>query len=123
MKFFIYKIYSIAKTQEKTSGILIPFLTYISIFEGIHIVLIKAFLEQFIINGKILDNLNPIPWYSGWVFVLIGLVLNYFIFIKTKWVYQVYDEYVQKELKLWKSNLLFFLYILFLLGLMFSLSK
>jgi hypothetical protein len=123
MKFFIYKIYAIAKTQEKTSGVLIPFLAYISLFEGIHIGLIIAFLEQFVIKGKIFDNSNPIPSYSGWIFVLVGLVLNYFIFIKTKWVYQVYDEYVQKGIKLWKSNLLFFLYIIFLLVVMFSLSK
>ena len=123
IKFFTYKLYAIAKTQEETAGVLIPFLGYMTIFQILHLVLIMGFLEEFVIKGKVLDISDPIPWYSGWIVVLVGFTINYFLFIKTKWVYQVYDEYVQKGIKLWKSNLLFFLYIIFLLVVMFSLSK
>jgi hypothetical protein len=122
MKFFIYKIYAFAKTQEETAGVLIPFLGYMSIFEGLHILLFKVILQFYVLPLGFFSTRDEIPWYSGWIFVLVGFTLNYFLFIKTKWVYQIYDEYAQKGLKLWKSNLLFFLYIIFLFGLMFFLN-
>ena len=114
MKFFVYKIYAIAKAQEKTSGVLIPFLGCMSIFQALNVLALKGLLEDYFFAFNFFSFDKKIPWYSDWIFVLIGFTINYFLFIKTKWVYQVYDEYVKKDIKLWKSNLIFLIYILLL---------
>jgi len=111
-EFLIYKLYQFAKAQEDTVNPTLGFLCFVSIFELLHLIILLSFLED--VFGQKLTWANEIMPFVGIIFVVIGISLNYFLFIRTKYVYMVSESYRNKNFKLWKTNLLFFAYILFL---------
>jgi hypothetical protein len=104
--------------QEESTFVGITFLAYISLFELFHSVLIDFILKIF---GYELDPPKFVDEYFKILFVSIGLSLNYFIFIRTKLIYRIYDFYQAQNRTNWKDNLLFLLYmvVIFFLNFIF----
>ena len=110
-KILIYKLYRIAIAQEKTVNSTIGFLGFISIFELFHFSILDIIFDYFGFKYELVDSLVQ---YSGWIFVIVGFSLNYFIFIKTKLIYRINDYYQGQKRVVWRDNLLFFVYIVLL---------
>lgn len=115
MKFLIYKIYRIALTQEKSVGTTFAFLMYLSVFEILHLVIlgikIKELGYSFIIPEK--GNFISI------IIVCLLCIFNYLFFVRNKLIYRIDKYYQDKNLKAWKGNLIFTVYIVFLFFLLF----
>ncbi len=111
-KILIYKLYRIAKAQDQTVNEVIGFIGYTSIFEIFHLIIICSFIED--VLGIKLKLSNFVIDYFGWIFVIVGFSLNYFIFIKTKFIYRINDYYQAQKRIVWRDNLLFFGYIVLL---------
>jgi hypothetical protein len=115
--FLLYKMYNLAKAQNQTVNEVIGFVGFTSIFEGLHFVIIYFFLKNnFDVKIKLSQTIQQS---SGWIFVVIGFSLNYFIFIKTKLIYRINDYYQAQKRVVWKDNLLFFAYIILLFVIIF----
>jgi|SRR5690606_19968963 len=110
-KFLFYKLYRFAKAQEDTVPPNFGFVTLASMFEMIHFGIIAAPFD-------IIFGFNFTDYIGEEVFValifIIGFPLNYLIFIKSKLIYRINEEYQKQNRTVWKDNLLFFLYIIFL---------
>ncbi|KIC02124.1 hypothetical protein [Flavobacterium sp. PL02] len=113
--FLFYKLFRFAKAQEETVSVEIGFLGLASIFELFHLAIIGVFFK---ILGYELEFSSYFAKYFGWIFVVLGFSFNYFVFIKTKLIYNINDYYQSQNRQIWKDNLLFFGYILFLFLLM-----
>lgn len=114
MKLLIYKLYRLALTQKDSASPKVVFLSYLSIFELLHIAIISIFIKIIRFEFKIPEN----------GFFLLGSMiaisyLNYFIFIKSKLIYRINDYYQAKNYSVWKGNLFFFGYVGFLFVIMF----
>jgi hypothetical protein len=117
MKFLLYKLYRYAKAQEDTVDANFGFLGIVSVFEILHLLIIFCFIEDVI--GYKLQVTGFALKYSGWIFVAVGFSFNYFIFIKTGLISRINEHYQKKNYSVWKGNVLFFLYIVFLFILLF----
>lgn len=113
--FLFYKLFRFAKSQEETVPAEVGFLLFISIFELFHLVIMVVFFK---ILGYELELPSYFVKYFGWIFVVLSLLLNYFVFIKSKLIYEINNFYKSHDRQIWKDNLLFFGYILFLFLLM-----
>ena len=112
--FLFYKMYKFAKAQEESIGTNFGFVGYAAIFELLHFAIIMVFFK--IIGFEV--NIGSKGMFI-FLFVIIGVSLNYFIFIKSKLIYRINDYYQEKNYSVWKGNLLFFGYIIFLFTIMF----
>lgn len=115
-KFLFYKLYRFAKLQELTVNPIIGFLGLVSIFEILHLLILMFIIEDFF-NYKFTFN-SDLEKIVGILFVIIGFTLNYFIFIKTKLIDKIDKYFEEKKRNIWKENLLFFGYIIFLFVIM-----
>lgn len=114
MRFLLYKLYCLALTQKDSAYLAVVFLSYLSIFELLHIAIISIFIKIIGFDFKIKED-------GGFLLggVIVVFSLNYFIFIKSKLIYRINDYYQKKGYSIWKGNLLFFGYIVFLFLIMF----
>jgi|GEM_PF-2237412 len=113
-KFLFYKLYRMAVNQQETVPPNFGFVALATMFEILHFAILFGFIDEFF--GYKFSFVSSLEKYVGIIYLILGLVLNYLIFIKTKWIYRI-NEYYQKQNRiLWKDNLLFFLYIILLAG-------
>lgn len=116
MKFLIYKIYRLAMTQEATAGTEFSFLIFISVFQLLHLLLIGLLIKMF---GFEIQLPKQIESLFGILFVIIGVGINYYFFIKSGKIYEINSYYQNKNLSVIKENLVFWGYLLMLLVLLF----
>ncbi len=103
-KFLVYKLFHFAKMQEETASVRIVFLAYISLFELFHLIIAGFTLETLAYEHP--ENFKFIHEYFKLIFIVIGFSLNYFIFIRTRLIYRIYDYYQAQKRSNWKDNLL-----------------
>jgi hypothetical protein len=120
MKFLIYKLYRFAITQDTSAGIVFSFLIFISIFELLHLLLIGLFFK--VVTGYEIQILGVIEKIFGFLFVGVGCILNYYLFIKTNKIYEINKYFESKNVSTLRGNIIFFGYSLFLFFLMFLLA-
>jgi len=113
-KFLFYKLYRFAKAEEKTVDLTIGFLVFATIFEMFHFAILFGFIDEFF--GYKFLFVDSVKQYAGFIYLILGFVLNYLIFIRTKWIYRINEYYQKRNRVVWKDNLLFFLYIVILAG-------
>ncbi|WP_372474787.1 hypothetical protein AB4865_05850 [Capnocytophaga sp. ARDL2] len=111
-KLMIYKIYRIALKQNETVPIVIGFTCFMSIFELIHIVIALGFVE-ILLNVQININSDSDIIFKI-LFITLGIGLNYFLFLKNKWIYKLNERYSSQNRNKFRDNLTFGLYLLFL---------
>ncbi|AYN03763.1 hypothetical protein [Flavobacterium sp. 140616W15] len=109
--FLFYKLFRFAKMQEETVSVEIGFLVFISIFELFHLLIIGVLFKAI---GYEVEFPNYFIKYFGWIFVVLGILFNYFVFIKSKLIYEIDDYYESQNRPIWKDNLFFLGYILLL---------
>ena len=110
-----YKLFRFAKNQEETVFVEIGFLVFISIFEFFHLLIIGVFFKAM---GYEVEFPDYCIKYFGCFFVLLGMLFNYFVFIKSKLIYKIDDYYESQNRQISNDNLFFFGYILLLFLLM-----
>lgn len=109
-----YKLFRYAKAQEETVNAEFGFVGLASVFEILHLMIILVFLKILNIQITLISkNLFVL------LFIIIGFSLNYFVFIKSKLIYKINEYYENKNYKVWKGNIIFFAYIIFLFIIMF----
>ncbi len=113
-KFLFYKLYRFAKVQEQTVPPNFGFVALVTMFEILHFAILFGFIDEFF--GYKFSFVSSLEKYAGVIYLILGLGINYLIFIKTKWIYRINEEYQKQNRILWKDNLLFFLYIFLLAG-------
>ena len=114
MRFLIYKLYRFALAQERTVPLIFGFLMFLIIFETLHITVLAVAIK---ILGYDLFT-NYLGGYFGIVALLFLLPVNYFFFVRTKWIYKVNHFYQNKNIAVWKGNFIFISYIIFLFAIM-----
>jgi hypothetical protein len=112
MKFLIYKLYSFAITQDNSVGIVFSFLIFISIFELLHPLLIGLFLK--VVIGYEIQIHLVIEKIFGFLFIGLGYIFNYYLFIKTNKIYEINKYFENKNISKLRGNIIFFGYSLFL---------
>lgn len=113
-RFLFYKLYRMAVNEQDSVYLTVGFLVYVTIFEILHLAILSVLIDIFGYKIHVSDSKYVIYSYI----IIIG-VLNYFVFIKTKWIYRINEYYQAKKLNAWKSNLLFVGYIILLFVIMF----
>lgn|SRR5690554_2953797 len=108
-KFLFYKLYRFAKAQEQTVPPNFGFVALASMFELLHFTIILVFFK--IIGFEI--NLISKEVFTILTFIL-GFSINYFLFIKSNLIYQINQEYQKQNRSVWRDNVLFFSYIIFI---------
>jgi hypothetical protein len=108
-KFLVYKIYHFAKMQEESASVRVVFLAYISLFELFHLIIAGFTLET--LGYDYSGNSEFVDKYFKLLFIVIGFSLNYFIFLKSKLIYKIFDYYQAQNRSNWKDNLLFLGYL------------
>ena len=108
-KFLFYKLYRFAKAQEQTVPPNFGFVALASMFELLHFTIILVFFK--IIDFEI--NLISKEVFTILTFIL-GFSINYFLFIKSNLIYQINQEYQKQNRSVWRDNVLFFSYIIFI---------
>ncbi len=108
-KFLFYKLYRFAKAQEQTVPPNFGFVALATIFELLHFAIIAVFFK--IIRLEI--NLISKEAFTALIFIL-GFSINYFLFIKSKLIYRINEEYQKQNRTVWRDNVLFFSYIIFI---------
>ncbi len=108
-KFLFYKLYLFAKTQEQTVPVNFGFVALASMFELLHFAIIAVFFK--IVGLEI--NLISKEVFVALIFIF-GFSINYFLFIKSKLIYRINEEYQKQNRTIWKDNVLFFSYIIFI---------
>lgn len=78
-------------------------------FELLHFTIILVFFK--IIGFEI--NLISKEVFTILTFIL-GFSINYFLFIKSNLIYQINQEYQKQNRSVWRDNVLFFSYIIFI---------
>src|SRR5690606_2167763 len=113
-KFLFYKLYRMAVNPQETVPPNVGFFALATKFEILHFGILFGFSDDYFWYK--FSFVSSLEKYVGIIYLILGLVLNYLICIKTKWNYRI-NEYYQKQNRiLWKDNLLFFLYIILLAG-------
>ena len=113
-KFLFYKLYRFAKAQEQTVPPNFGFVALATIFELLHFAIIAVFFK--IVGLEI--NLISKEVFVALIFIF-GFSINYFLFIKSKLIYRINEEYQKQNRTVWKDNFLFISYILFIFLVMF----
>lgn len=108
-KFLFYKLYRFAKAQEQTVPPNFGFVALASMFELLHFTIILVFFK--IIGFEI--NLISKEVFTILTFIF-GFSINYFLFIKSNLIYQINQEYQKQNRSVWRDNVLFFSYIIFI---------
>ncbi|PJR04320.1 hypothetical protein [Avrilella dinanensis] len=108
-KFLFYKLYRFAKAQEQTVPPNFGFVALATIFELLHFAIIAVFFK--IVGLEI--NLISKEVFVALIFIF-GFSINYFLFIKSKLIYRINEEYQKQNRTVWKDNVLFFSYIIFI---------
>ncbi|MEG0917344.1 MAG: hypothetical protein RSF68_10060 [Myroides sp.] len=108
-KFLFYKLYRFAKAQEQTVPPNFGFVALASMFELLHFAIIAVFFK--IVGLEI--NLISKEVFVALIFIF-GFSINYFLFIKSKLIYRINEEYQKQNRTIWKDNVLFFSYIIFI---------
>lgn len=108
-KFLFYKLYRFAQAQEQTVPPNFGFVALATIFELLHFAIIAVFFK--IVGLEI--NLISKEVFIALIFIF-GFSINYFLFIKSKLIYRINAEYQKQNRTVWKDNLLFFTYIIFI---------
>ena len=111
-KFLFYKLYRFAKAQEETVPPNFGFVILASMFELLHFAILFGVIDEFF--GYKFLFISSVAKFAGIIYLILGLGLNYLIFIRTKWIYKINGYYQKQNRTVWKDNLLFFLYIFFL---------
>jgi len=104
-----YKLYRFAKAQEQTVPPNFGFVALATIFELLHFAIIAVFFK--IVGLEI--NLISKEVFVALIFIF-GFSINYFLFIKSKLIYRINEEYQKQNRTVWKDNVLFFSYIIFI---------
>lgn len=110
-KFLFYKLYRFSKAQEETVDAEFGFVALAIFFELLHFPIIASIYE--IIFGFNYTDFISKEVYIALIFIF-GFSINYFVFIKSNLIYRIDQEYQKQNRSVWKDNLLFFLYIIFL---------
>lgn len=114
MKFLIYKLYRYAAAQEKTVPIVFNFISSVVLFELWHF----AFLSQIIEVIFNIQTINYVPFFKNMdiyaliIILVIGLIINYIIFIQKKYIYKINSYYQSKNYSVIKGNIIFFSYLI-----------
>lgn len=108
--FLFYKLYRFAIAQEKTVNVEFGFVGFASIFEILHFIIIFFAIEDIFKYKVELGGQNLFVI----LFLIIGFSLNYYVFIKSKLIYKINEYHQNKNYKVWKGNIIFFAYIIFL---------
>lgn len=111
-----YKLYRFAKAQEQTVPPNFGFVGLASMFEILHFAIIAVFFK--IIIGFDFTTLISKEAFVVLIFIF-GFSINYFLFIRSKLIYRINEEYQKQNRILWKDNFLFVSYILFIFLVMF----
>ena len=114
-KFLFYKLYRFAKAQEETVPPNFGFVALASMFELLHFTIIAVFFK---IIGFDMTTLISKEIFVALIFIL-GFSINYFLFIKSKLIYRINEEYQSQNRTIWKDNLFFASYIIFIFLVMF----
>ena len=112
-QFLFYKLYRYIKAQEKTVSLNLGFISYATIFEGLHLALFAIPLKYFNINLNLNVKLFAI------LFLLTGFLLNYLYFIRNKRIERIDLFFQEKNRIIWKDNVFFFSYIILLFLIIF----
>lgn len=110
MKFLIYKVYRIALTQQKSIGTTFAFLLYMSMFEILHLLILALGIKT--IGCSIIV---PKGYFFSTMIVCLLCFINYLFFIRNNRIYRINSYYQNKNLKVWKGNIVFIAYIFFLM--------
>ncbi len=98
-KFLFHKLYRFAKAQEETVPPNFGFVALASMFELLHFAIIASVYE-------IAFGFNYATFISEEVFVamifIFGFSINYFVFIKSKLIYIINEEYQKQNRTVWK---------------------
>src|SRR5690554_1909900 len=113
-KFLFYRMYRMALNQQETVPPNFGFVGFATMFEILHFAILFGFIDEFF--GYKFSFVSSLEKYAGIIYLILGLVLNYLIFIRTKWIYRINEYYQKQNRVVWKDNLLFFLYIVLLAG-------
>jgi len=113
-KFLFYKLFRFAKAQEETVYVEWGFITLAIIFQSLHIAVILLLMKTFWIQ-TLSFNEPTIPVIS----LIAAVVINYFIFIKSKLIFKLNLEFQRQNRLVWRDNLLFFLYLALIFAAMF----
>ena len=108
-KFLFYKLYRFAKAQEQTVPPNFGFVALATIFELLHFAIIVMLFK--ILRLEI--NLTNKETFVTLIFIF-GFSINYFLFIKSNLIYQINQEYQKQNRSVWRDNVLFFSYIIFI---------
>lgn len=112
-KFLFYKLYRFAIAEQKSVSINLNFTLLATVLEGLHIVLLGAPLKYFKVDLNFNEKLFPI------LFVIIGALFNYLFFFRNKRIEKINIHFQEQKRIIWKDDLLFFGYIIFLFIVMF----
>src|SRR5690554_2673685 len=96
-KFLFYKLYRFAKAQEQTVPPNFGFVALATIFKILRLEI----------------NLTNKETFVTLIFIF-GFSINYFLFIKSNLIYQINQEYPKQNRSVWRDNVLFFSYIIFI---------
>ncbi|PJR04318.1 hypothetical protein [Avrilella dinanensis] len=113
-KFLFYKLYRMAVNQQDTVPVTFGFIAFATIFELLHFAIISVLFK--IVGIEI--NLISKEVFVALLFI-IGFSINYLLFIRTRLIYRINEEYHNQNRILWKDNFLFVSYILFIFLVMF----
>jgi hypothetical protein len=113
-QFLFYKLYRFIKAQEQTVSLNLGFLSYCTIFEGLHLALFAIPLKYFGNNLDLNIKLFAI------LFFIIGFLFNYLYFIRNKRIERINLFFQENNRIVLKDNIMFFSYIILLFLVIFS---
>jgi hypothetical protein len=112
-KFLFYKLYRFAISNEKSVSINWSFISLATIFEILHLALLADPLKYYKIELNLSTKFTPV------IFLVLGSLCNYLYFIRNKRIQKINIHFQHQKRIIWKDNLLFFAYIIFLFTIMF----
>ncbi len=120
MTFLLYKLYRFAVAGQNTDDPAFKFVCYLMVFELLHLVVVALGLRIVSDIGPEYNfTLEPYKDYIVIILFAVCLTFNYLYFIRGKKIYNINDYYQGKNLKVWKGNLLFSSYIVFIFIIIF----
>lgn len=115
-EFLFYKLYRFAISNEESASINWSFISLATMFEILHLLLVGLLQKSFF---EFHTNIN-LTLFSV-LFLLIGTIINYLYFIKSKRIERIHSYFQEKNYSVWKGNLLFLGYVILLFIIMFNL--
>ena len=108
-KYLFFKLYCFALLQKR--NVRNSFLLFATTFETLHLLIIVIILKLQLY--KILQH-----YLFAVGFLLIGFLINYYVFIKTNRIYKIAKHFSKNKIDFIKGNLIFFLYIFLLFAIL-----